>query len=247
MKWITPDWEEDTSKAQPAPMLRGRFVVDREVRLARAYVTSLGLYEMEINGRRVGHQLFTPGWTSYSHRLQYQSYDVTDHLRQGQNAVGVTLGDGWYRGVIGFEEKRNFYGEKLGLLAQIQIVYADGGVHTVGTDESWKASAGPIRMSDIYMGETYDSRLEKPEWSLPDYDDGEWKGVLILEPPKSRLIAPAGPPVRRVEEIRPVDILRTPNGETVFDFGQNMVGWIKLTVENANRAPGRVITLKHAE
>ncbi len=177
-KWITPGWEEDTSKAQPSPMLRGRFVVDRQVRLARAYVTSLGLYEMEINGRRVGDQLFTPGWTSYRQRLQYQSYDVTDHLRQGQNAVGVTLGDGWYRGVIGFEEKRNFYGEELGLLAQIRVVYADGRVQTVGTDEGWKASTGAIRMSDIYMGETYDERLEKPGWSLPEYDDGEWEGVF---------------------------------------------------------------------
>ena len=246
-KWITPGWEEDSSKAQPAPMLRGRFVVDQGVRSARAYVTSLGLYEIEINGRRVGDQLFTPGWTSYRHRLQYQTYDVTDYLRQGQNAVGVTLGDGWYRGVMGFEEKRNFYGEKLGLLVQIRMVYADGRVHIVGTDESWKASTGPILMSDIYMGETYDSRLEKPGWSLPDYDDREWEGVLALESPKSRLLAPAGPPVRRIEEIRPVEILRTPNGETVFDLGQNMVGWIKLAVENTGTAPGQVITLTHGE
>ncbi len=185
-KWITPGWEEDSTKAQPAPMLRGKFVVDQGVRSARAYVTSLGLYEIEINGRRVGDRLFTPGWTSYRHRLQYQTYDVTDYLRQGQNAVGVTLGDGWYRGVIGFEEKRNFYGEKLGLLVQIRMVYADGRVHTVGTDESWKATTGPIRMSDIYMGETYDRRLEKPGWSLPDYDDGEWEGVPDLSKLRKR-------------------------------------------------------------
>ena len=232
-KWITPSWEEDTSHSQPAPMLRRTFTLDRNIRSARAYVTSLGLYEMELNGRRVGDELFTPGWTAYRKRLQYQTYDVTEHLREGTNAVGVTLGDGWYRGFIGFEDQRNYYGDTLGLLAEIRIVYDDGSVAVVGTDDAgaWKASTGSIRMSDIYMGEVYDAAFEKSGWSLPDYDDAGWEAVRVLDAPSMSLVAPAGPPVRRIEEIRPIGILLTPDGRTVFDMGQNMVGWARLSVD----------------
>ncbi len=118
--WITPSGEEDTSKSQPAPLLRGTFEVDGKVSSVRAYVTSLGLYELEINGERVGDQVFTPGWTSYHHRLQYQTYDVTDHLRPGDNVVGATLGDGWYRGFLGWGDRRNVYGDRLALLCQLR-------------------------------------------------------------------------------------------------------------------------------
>ena len=135
-KWITPGRPEDTSRSQPAPMLRRTFTLDRKIRWARAYVTSLGLYEMELNGRRVGDELFTPGWTAYRKRLQYQTYDVTEYLREGMNALGITLGDGWYRGVIGFEDQRNYYGDTLGLLAEIRIVYDDGSVAVIGTDDA---------------------------------------------------------------------------------------------------------------
>ncbi len=166
-QWITPDSDGNTSTSQPAVLLRGIFDVDQTIRSARAYVTSRGLYEVAINGRRVGDELFTPGWTAYHKRIQYQTYDVTEHVRQGGNAVGVTLGDGWYRGVIGFSEQRNYYGDRLGLLLQIRIEYEDGQVDVFGTDEQWRASTGPIRMSDIYMGEVYDARLERPGWTLP--------------------------------------------------------------------------------
>ena len=150
-KWITPVRQEDTSQPQPAPMLRRTFTLEGKIRSARAYVTSLGLYEMELNGQRVGDELFTPGWTAYRKRLQYQTYDVTEHLREGTNALGVTLGDGWYRGFIGFEGERNYYGDTLGLLAEIRIVYDDGSVAVIGTDDAgeWKVSTRPIRMSDI--------------------------------------------------------------------------------------------------
>ena len=246
-EWVTPDTEPDPTRSEPAPMLRGTFSVEVPVRSARAYVTSLGLYRMELNGRPVGDQLFTPGWTAYHKRLQYQTYDVTELLRAGENAVGVTLGDGWYRGLLGFEGKRHFYGDRLALLAQIRIVYENGDVAVVGTDGSWKASTGPIRMSDIYMGEVYDARLEKDGWSLPGFDDREWKPVRLLEPPSVALVAPTGPPVRRIETLRPVAILHTPNGETVFDLGQNMVGWVELHVDPKAAPSGHTITLRHGE
>ena len=248
-KWITPDRQEDTTRSQPAPMLRRTFTLDRTIRSARAYVTSLGLYEMELNGRRVGDELFTPGWTAYRKRLQYQTYDVTEHLQEGRNAIGVTLGDGWYRGFIGFVNQRNYYGDTLGLLAEIRITYDDGSVAVVSTADAdqWKASTGPIRMSDIYMGEVYDQAFEKSGWSLPDYDDTGWEPVRLLDPPSMSLVAPAGPPVRRIQEIRPIAVLLTPDGQTVFDMGQNMVGWARLSVDTADVATGHVITLQHAE
>ena len=242
--WITPAWDEDLTAAEPAPMLRTSFTVEGQVREARAYVTSLGLYEVELNGRRVGDQVFTPGWTSYDTRLQYQTYDVTGLLEPGANAVGATLGDGWYRGHMTWDMRRNVYGEHLALLLQLRITYTDGRVQIVGSDASWKATTGPIRMADIYNGEHYDARLEKRGWSRAGYDDGAWSGVRLIDHPKDVLIAPAGPPVRKVEEITPVAILHTPAGETVFDMGQNMVGWVRLTVRGA---AGTTVTLRHAE
>jgi alpha-L-rhamnosidase len=243
-RWIEAAANEDTKTSQPSPVLRGVFRLNAAVRSARAYVTSLGLYELEINGRRVGDELLTPGWTSYRKRLQYQTYDVTSHLRAGENVVGATLGDGWYRGYLAWKDKRNVYGEHLALLCQIRVEHADGSVEVVGTDGAWKGATGPIRMSDIYMGESYDARLERPGWSAPGYDDRDWAPVRVVEPEKRALIAPAGPPVRRIEEIRPVAILKTPAGETVVDMGQNMVGHLRLRL----RGPaGTTVTLRHAE
>lgn len=242
--WIEPDLKEDASRSQPAPMLRRVFKVNGVVQSARAYVTSHGLYEMHLNGQRVGDQVFTPGWTSYNKRLQYQTYDVTNLLRRGENAVGVLLGDGWYRGNIGFSGQRNFYGDRLALLIQIQIKYEDGRQEIIGTDQNWKATTGPILMSEIYHGETYDARLEKTGWTSPGYVDSDWSGVKVVNHRKDILIAPAGPPVRRIEEVRPVKIIKTPAGETVVDMGQNMVGWLRLKVQGA---AGTTVMLRHAE
>jgi len=242
--WIETTADEDPKVSQPSPMLRGSFTVKGKVRSARAYVTSLGLYELEINGRRVGDQLLTPGWTSYAKRLQYQTYDVTAHLRPGANVVGATLGDGWYRGNLAFRSQRNIYGQRLALLCQIRLEYEGGRVETVGTDGTWKSATGPIRMSDIYNGETYDARMERPGWSAPGYDDHDWVAVHVAEPASRAVVAPAGLPVRRIEEVRPVKVLKTPAGETVVDMGQNMVGHVRLKV----RGPaGTTVTLRHFE
>jgi alpha-L-rhamnosidase len=244
VSWIEPDLKEDVSKPQPSPMLRRTFEVNGTIESVRAYVTSHGLYEMYLNGRRVGDYVFTPGWTSYNKRLQYQTYDITELIRQGRNAVGVILGDGWYRGYIGFAGQRNFYGQRLALLMQIQIKYRDGRQQIVGTDQNWKASTGPILMSDLYNGETYDARLEKIAWSEPGYQDGNWSGVNVVQHRKDILIAPAGPPVRKIEEVKPVNIIKSPRGETVVDMGQNMVGWVRLKVQGP---AGTTVTLRHAE
>ncbi|MBP1634009.1 MAG: alpha-L-rhamnosidase [Acidobacteria bacterium] len=242
--WIEPDSPHDAKGPAPSPLLRREFTLKAPVRRARAYVTSHGLYQLALNGQRVGDQVLTPGWTSYNKRLQYQAYDVTTLLRPGVNAIGAMLGNGWYRGPLAWEGNRNIYGTRLGLLLQIQVTYANGREETLGSDGEWKAAAGPVLASDIYAGETYDARLDKKGWDQPGYDDSGWSPVSVTDHPKDRLVAPAGPPVRRIQELKPVKVFRTPAGDLVADMGQNMVGWVRLSAEGP---AGTTITLRHAE
>ncbi len=244
-RFITPGWDEDTSRSQPAPLLRREFSVKAEVAQARLYVTALGVYEAQINGQVVGDHVLDPGWTSYQHRLRYQTFDVTDLLREGRNAMGAILADGWYRGRLGFGGgHRNIYGDRLALLAQLEIRYADGTLDRIRTDDGWRAAPGPIVASSIYDGEIYDARLERPGWSAPGYDEAGWSPVAMLERDLGTLVAPTGPPVRRVEVLAPVGISQSPSGRTLVDFGQNLVGWVRLTVQGP---AGTLITLRHAE
>ena len=243
-RWVTPDLAEDTTRSNPSPMLRRDFALSGRIASARLYVTSLGLNAIELNGRRVGDHLFSPGWTSYDKRLQYETFDVTSLLQSGANTLGATLGDGWYRGHMGFSGKRNNYGTRVALLAQLVVQYADGRSQVIGTDTTWKAATGPIIVSDIYDGETYDARLEREGWSRPRYDDRNWRGVRTLDGITATLIAPQGPPVRRMQELKAVKMLQTPSGQTVFDLGQNMVGWVRLRVSGT---AGTSVRLRHAE
>ncbi len=243
-RWIGPAPSAGDSLPSPSPLLRRAFRVNGPIRLARLYVTSLGLYELYLNGQRVGDQLFTPGWTSYGHRLQYQTYDVTTLLRPGANAVGATLGDGWYRGYLGFFGQRNLYGRRLALLLQLEIRYQDGRTERVVSDGDWNTTTGPIRTSDIYRGETYDARQDRPGWAAPAFDDHAWAPVAVVEPPLTTLVASMSPPVRRVRELHPVSIRQMPSGETLFDLGQNFTGWARLIVRGAS---GTTVTLRYAE
>ena len=243
-KWITPKLPEDESKLNPAPFLRREFSVNKRVERARLYATAMGLYEISLNGKRVGEEYFTPGWTSYDFRYQYQTYDVTSSLKSDANCIAAILGDGWFRGTMTWGTKRESYGKKLALLAQLVITYKDGSQQIVSSDEQWKSATGPILMSDIYNGETYDARLEQSGWNEAGFDDKNWKSVTALEAPKAKLVAPAGPPVNAIEEIKPVKVLKTPAGDTVLDMGQNMVGWVRFRVTGP---PGTTISLRHAE
>jgi len=242
--WISQAKEQDISGSRPCPIFRKEFMVDKEISSARAYVTCLGLYEMELNGQRVGDQVFTPGWTSYNNRLQYQTYDITQYLKTGKNTVGATIGNGWYRGFLGWKDNHNTYGDKQALLLQIEFRYKDGSSGIIGTDGTWKTSTGPILSSEIYHGETYDARLEKDGWSKAGYNDKDWANAKIINHPKDILVAPEGPPVRKIEKVKPIKKFITPEGEIVFDMGQNMVGWIRLNVKGT---AGTTVTLKHAE
>ncbi len=242
-RWISPSWEEDPNLSQPSPYLRNDFRLKGPVENARLYISSHGLYRAEINGKRVGDQEFTPGWTSYDTRLQYQTYDVTGILEQGNNALGIILGDGWFRGNLGWIDNRNIWGRELAAIAELHVTYGDGSKEIIGTDESWKAATGPILESDIYNGEVYDARKEMPGWSRPGFDDDGWQAVKVAEISTGKLIAPEGPPVRIVNELEPLWIKKTDEGWMV-DMGQNMVGWIRIRV-SGNK--GDRIILRHAE
>ena len=212
---------------------------------ARVYVTSHGYYELHMNGKKVGDQVLTPGWTDYSKRLQYQVYDVTNQIINGNNAIGAVLGDGWYRGTLAWGSNWAVYGKRLGLLLQMKITYTDGTELLVVTDETWKGfNDGAIRMNDNYNGETYDARKKVTGWDMTGYNDKNWLKVKTGNYKNDNLIASEGSPVRKIQEIKPVKIIKTPKGSLVVDMGQNMVGWVRLKVKGEK---GTVVTLRHAE
>lgn len=242
-KWIQQGFAEDTVN-RPSPYFRKTFSVSKKIASATAYITSLGLYEAFINGKRVGDAYLTPGWTSYNKRLQYQLYDVTNLIASGNNAIGVALGSGWYRGYIGFSGQHNFYGKELALLAQIEIQYTDGTKETIITDESWKSNTGAIVSSEIYHGETIDARKEKAGWNTASFSDADWHGVKIKSSGTPPLIATYNEPIRKKETFKVVKAITTPKGERVLDFGQNLVGWVQVKISGK---AGDKITLYHAE
>ena len=242
--WIEPGWQEDPNAERPCPYLRTTFSVDGPVSSARAYITSLGFYELFLNGQRVGDASFTPGYTSYHRRLQYQTYDITTLLQEDENAIGVILGDGWYRGKLGAFSQRNTYGERLALLVQLHLRYADGHEQLVLSDEGWQATTGPLLSSDVQAGEVYDARLEMPGWNTPSFDASKWQAVSAVSYRKDHLVATNGPLVRPHEEITPIALLRTPNGETVVDMGQNFAGVVRFSVQGP---AGTTVRLQHGE
>ncbi|HEV8084032.1 MAG TPA: glycoside hydrolase family 78 protein [Chitinophagaceae bacterium] len=250
--WNAADWKaqwiepvQDTTQYIAGPFIRKEVSLDKKISSARAYITSHGLYQFYINGEKVGDMVLTPGWTSYNKRLQYQVYDVTNLLQQGKNAFGAMLGDGWYRGPLGWVSSWGIYGKTLGLLAQIHIQYTDGSEETVGTNSSWRSTKdGPIIEDGIYDGEKYDARKEMPGWSKAGFDDSKWQPVHVASYDNKILIASQNAPMQKIQELKPIKIFKTPNGTLVADMGQNMVGWIRLKVKGQS---GQTVTVRHAE
>lgn len=248
------DWKAKwIGSGQPGPaMLRKAFSLASPARRATVYMSALGLYELRLNGRRVGDHVLAPEWTDYNKRVQYQAYDVTHLLRSGENAAGAMLGDGWYAGRIGISQivgpggpQRGFYGASSWFLMQLEVELADGTKQMVVSDETWKATTdGPIRSSCILDGEVYDARKEMPGWDRPEFDDSGWKAVQVKPQVTAKLVAQANEPIRIVEELRPISVTETKPNVFVFDLGQNMAGWCRLSVRGL---PGTTITLRHAE
>ncbi len=243
-KWIAPSFEKDTIN-RPSPYFRKEFGLTSEANVKKAtiYITSHGLYEAHINGERIGEDYLTPGWTSYDQRLQYQVYDVTEMLGK-TNAIGVVLGNGWYRDYLAWGERRNHYGDDIALLMQLHIQFEDGSEQTLISDGSWKWKTGPILNSEIYDGELYDSTLEMEDWTQPTYEDNDWKLVKVAQFKKDNLIGTENEPIRKQEEFVPKEILSSPSGETIIDFGQNLVGWVQLNISGRK---GQKVEIHHAE
>lgn len=243
---VTRDWPEASNlDHRRPPIVRREFVVSGRIAHARLYATAHGLYEIELNGQRVGDDALSPGWTVYGKRLRYYTYDVTDLISAGPNAIGSWLGDGWYRGRLGWRGGfHNLFGDDLSLIAQLEITYDDGHVETIATDSTWKASLGPIVRSGLYDGEVYDARDEVAGWTSPGFDDSAWRPVTIGERDTATLVAPQGPPVRCTEEVLPVELLTSPTGAQIIDLGQNLVGRLRIRVSGQ---AGDTVTIRTAE
>ncbi len=233
-----------------AATLRHPFTLASKPARAIVYATALGAYELHINGHRVGDQILAPEFTDYHTRTQYQAYDVTAMLQPGTNVIAAILGDGWYAGGIGLaqaliHQSRNIYGDHPRFLAQLEIVSANGTSACVVTDSTWRVTrAGPIRSSDILNGETYDARNEMPRWDTAPFDDSRWSPADVAPNVSTQLVAQPNEPVRITRDIAPVSVAEPRPGVYVFDLGQNMVGWARITVR---AAAGTTITLSHAE
>jgi alpha-L-rhamnosidase len=240
------EYDDMANGLAPSPYLRKEFLLDRPIRRSRLYATARGVYELFINGTRVGDDVLAPGWTDYDRRVQYQTYDVTPLLAEGQNAPGALLGDGWYAGFVGFDPKHRgaLYGPRPQLLAQLHVEYEDGTRESIATDRSWKCSTGPVLFSDLLMGESYDARKEMPGWSIPGFDDPAWYGVDAGELGDIDLVAQPDEGIRVTEELVAKAVTEPESGRYVFDLGKNMVGWVRLKVEGE---AGTEVTLRHAE
>ena len=243
VKMVAPPLRSAGSDGEPAMLLRGTTRVDGDIVHARVRATAYGVMTLTLNGVPVGDDVLHPGWTSYAKRLRYRTWDVTDLVQPGENTFGVQLADGWFRGFLGFGGLRDLYGDQTGVLVQLEVEHRDGSLSIVGTDETWRASEGPITRADLYMGETFDAHRVQPGWDLKGFDDTSWTAVTETPFEPATLIAPDGPPVRRMETLSPVSVGESPSGRTLLDFGQNIVGRLRVDVP-----PGEgTITLRHAE
>jgi len=241
------DWKAlwiSTPDTTCCPLFRNTFEAGKGIASATVYITAHGLYEAQLNGRRIGDAVLTPGWTSYRKRLQYQAYDVTPLIRPGKNAIGAILGNGWYKGYIGFNWQHNFYGDDLSLLLQLVIRYKDGRIQLFGTGPDWQWTKSDVLRSEIYGGETIDHRSEKKGWSTPDYDAAGWATVTTGSFPFDNLVTTVNEPVKEQETFHAKRSWVTPAGEQIIDFGQDLVGWVRVKIKG--RA-GDSIRISHAE
>ncbi|MBO5689780.1 MAG: family 78 glycoside hydrolase catalytic domain, partial [Lentisphaeria bacterium] len=229
----------------PIPHFRKEFVLASAPRKARLYVAARGIAIPALNGRRIGGDHLAPGWTDYAKQIQYVTYDVTEYLQAGPNALGVRLGDGWYCGLFS-GRRRNIYGSPAEVMMQLEYEDTQGILHQVVTEEGWKCASGPTLRSSIYDGEEYDARKELTGWDLPGFDDSQWQVPAVGDTAENspELVPKCCLPVRKMREIKPVAVLHPDPEITIFDFGQNLAGVVRLSVKSPR---GRGFTLRFAE
>lgn len=229
-KMITSDFPAEETAC---PVFGKTFAIDKKVKKARLYATAHGVYEVTLNGQTVGDYRMAPGWTSYHNRLQYQIYDVTEMLA-AENEIKITVGNGWYKGIFGFTCEPNRYGTQAGAFSELHVEYEDGSKDVIATDETWSVKTGEIRYSEIYMGETIDT-------DAPEITEGN---VVVKDFDKAVLTAQENEPVRITEKIEGKELIVTPKGERLVDFGQIVTGVVEVHVKGEK---GQKIVIRHAE
>jgi alpha-L-rhamnosidase len=244
-EWITPGRNPEGAPGErPATLLRWEFDVPAPIVSARLYGTAHGIYEGFLNGERIGDAELAPGFTQYRARLQVQTHDITAAIRQGRNALGVILADGWYRGLIGYFRVSDQWGERPALLMQLRLTHADGTVRVLGTGPDWRGAQGHVLAADLIAGERWDLRRLPRGWSNAGFDGSAWSPVAIDPRGFDELVDSPAPPVRRVQELTPVSVRRLDEHRQVVDLGQNINGWVRL----ANLGPaGTTVRLVHGE
>jgi alpha-L-rhamnosidase len=226
---------------QPAMHLRREFLVEQPILQARLYATALGAYEARLNGNRIGDALLTPEISQYAKRVLYRVYDVTTNLRPGRNALGLTVGDGWY---ASFDDRYAWGLPPRRALAQLELLLADGSRQTIATTSDWRIAESAIRESQIRVGEIYDARLEQPGWDVAGFDDAQWRSVDIADTPPCRRVAQVSPPIRATQVLTPQGISQPKPGIYLLDFGQHFAGWCRLQVKGPK---GTRVEVQYAE
>jgi len=226
-QWITPNMDKEIH-----PLIRSDFNLPADIVSARAYICGVGLYDVQINGKRVGNEYFAPGYNAYDYWLQYQTYDVTELIKRGENSIGMMLGNGWYKGRFGFDGGyHELYGNQFAAICELIVTLEDGSTVVIATNQDWKCAPSPITFSGIYDGEVYDANQESKNWTLPDFDDSTWEKVSLIKVNTESFMGRRSLPVKIMEERKPVQLIITPAGETVLDFGQVMTGWVRFKTE----------------
>ncbi len=243
-KWIT---DHNDISIKPAPYFRKAYPIQKQVKKAVAYITAAGLYELFINGEKIGNHSLDPMYTKFDKRNLYVSYDVTKSFQETEKVtLGVLLGNGWYNhqstAVWNFDKAG--WRNRPRFLLNVRITYKDGSTSVIYTDENWKTALSPIIFNSIYTAEHYDARKEQPGWNKPDFDDRDWSHVLVVKAPSNHIVAQALKPIRNVEEIKPVSIRKISDKKYIYDLGRNISGVIQLKVQGKK---GTVLRLTHAE
>ena len=241
--WVSDD---NSIAVKPAAYFRKQFKASKKIKAARAYIAVGGLYELYLNGKKVGNHRLDPAYTRFDRRNLYVSYDVTQQLQQGENAIGVLLGNGWYNHqstAVWFFDKAPWRARPTFCL-DLKITYEDGTTETVMTDKSWKTSLSPITFNSIYTAEHYDARLEQAGWNTTGFDEGKWKEVILRAAPSQHIVSQVMHPIRDVEKLEAKSIRKLNDTTYVFDLGRNISGVSELKVKGKE---GAVVRLKHGE
>ena len=238
------DKKQTRCGGNPPVLYRKSFSIKKRVKRAVLYVSALGIYEPYFNGKRLGSDFLSPGWTDYKKHVYYYGYDVTSLIKNDKNAIGCILADGWFASFYSWNNQRNHYGNNPILNAQLVIEFSDGKKQIVATDRTWKVNVGPFIEADFLYGEIYDARKEIPDWSNANFDDSNWPIPWRTQQPGIKLEANPAPPVKIIHKYKPVKITEQKKGVYVVDFGQNISGFVSISLKEKT---GKKITLKHAE